>query len=117
MYSPPGVTSVFSLKWTPDGSTLQTVMRNGTVQIWDTTSWNNTLTYEIPSRVLTAVAWSPMGDYFATVSAIDPISNAVRVWNTVTGENVLTYLGHTGGVAALAWSPNGKYIAMRLSMH
>ena len=100
-----------SLKWSPDGSTLQVVRKNGTVQIWNTTSWDNLVTFAIPSNVLTAVAWSPQGDYFATVSLMDPITGAVRVWNTATGENVLTYLGSTSEVIALAWSLDGKYIA------
>lgn len=110
-YSPNGATSTSCLKWSPDGSTLQAVRMNGTVQIWDTASWNNTLTYEIPGNLLMEVAWSPMGDYFATVSLMDPKSNAIRVWNTATGENVLTYLSPTSGILALAWSPDGKYIA------
>ncbi len=110
-FSPNGATSTACLKWSPDGSTLRAVRMNGTVQIWDTASWQNTLTYEIPSNVLMAVAWSPMGDYFATASLVDTEPNAVRVWNTMTGENVLTYYGHSSEVMALAWSPDGKYIA------
>lgn len=110
-YSPNGATSSFCLKWSPDGSTLQAVRMNGTVQTWDTTSWDNLLTYVIPANVLMPIAWSPLGDYFATVSLMDPIPNAIRVWNTATGENVLTYLSSTSGIIALAWSPDGQDIA------
>ena len=108
-FSPNGATSTASLKWSPDGSTLQAVRMNGAVQTWDTASWHSILNYQIPAKLLTVVAWSPSGDYFATTNFME--SNTIRVWNTLTGENILTHSGHTANVMALAWSPDGKRIA------
>ncbi len=64
-------------------------------------------TYQGHSAWVSAVAWSPGGQYIASGSW----DNTVQIWNSATGHTKLTYTGHTHTVKAVAWSPDGTYIA------
>ncbi len=101
----------FYLGWSHDGSQLYGMRLNGTVQVWNTTTWGNILTYEIPYSLLTVSSFSPNREYFATWSLADQTPGTIRVWDTLTGKKVLAYQGHSKDVSAIAWSPDGTRIA------
>lgn len=78
---------------------------DGIVQMWDTTSHQEVLSYRYPAPI-SVVAWSPDGRRFAYACE----DNMVEVWDTMTNLKLLT-ITHGAPIRALAWSPDGKYIA------
>jgi WD40 repeat protein len=111
MTSTTSATSSSYLSWSKDGQQLYSLRQNGTVQLWDTTTWENKLTYVVPFNVILGASWSPDRNYFAFWSLADPMQGTVRVWNTLTGEEVLAHQDLSQYVAAIAWSPDGTRIA------
>jgi WD40 repeat protein len=69
------------------------------------------LTYDIHSKWVNSVAWSPDGTRIASSSG----DGTVRIWDPWTGHTLLTYKGHIGKFIANAWqarwSPDGHSIA------
>jgi WD40 repeat protein len=59
------------------------------------------------TSAVTAVAWSPNGQYVATASR----DHTVKVWNAQSCKLLNTYWGHTGAVDALAWAHDSQRIA------
>jgi eukaryotic-like serine/threonine-protein kinase len=78
---------------------------DGFVQMWDTTSHREVLSYHYPAPV-DVVAWSPDGRRFAY--GCD--DKKIEVWDTMTNLKLLTF-SHNSPLRTLSWSPNGKYIA------
>ncbi len=78
---------------------------DGTVQMWDTTTDREVLTYRYAAPVC-VVAWSPDGKRFAFASE----DRTVQVWDTMTNRKLFAFQ-HAAPVRVMAWSPDGKYIA------
>ena len=78
---------------------------DGLVQMWDTSSHREVLSYRYPTPI-GVVAWSPDGRRFAY--GCD--DKKIEVWDTMTNLKLFTF-SHTAPLRTLAWSPNGKYIA------
>lgn len=57
-------------------------------------------------RRVSIAAWSPNGDYLASVS----IDGEILVWNTDSLESVARFK-HTTAVTGLSWNPTGNEIA------
>lgn len=55
---------------------------------------------------LSAVTWSPDGQYVLTGS----YDRTARIWDMATGQTVRTFIGHADAVTSVAWSPDGQKI-------
>jgi len=78
-----------------------------TVQVWDATTGERTLTYHGHTNGVQALAWSPDGKCIASGSW----DTTVQIWDATNGRWVFTYQGHADIVGSLAWSPDGARIA------
>src|SRR5262249_22303783 len=68
-------------------------------------------TYRGHKGSVTAVTWSPSGQYIASAGTLD---SSVQVWNANTGNRTFLFPTTDQSVDALAWSPEGSRIAAAL---
>src|SRR6266700_1772667 len=102
-----GVSSVFTSAWSPDGKQIASASFDHTVQVWNSSTGEQALTYRGHNNRVWALAWSPDGKHIASGSE----DRTVQVWDERTGRTIVIYRGHTRGVQAVAWSPDGRYLA------
>ena len=106
--------AVFSVGWSPDGTSIASGSTDTTVQVWDAPYARQDFTYREHSKPVLTVAWSPDGKRI--VSGCGDTGNeagetTVQVWDAFNGGHVLTYRGHSQPVLTAAWSPDGTTIA------
>lgn len=89
----------------PKSSRVACGRKDGMVQMWDTTTDREVLSYRY-SAPTSVVAWSPDGRRFAYASD----DRTIEVWDTMTNLKLLTF-SHAAPPHVMAWSPDGKYIA------
>lgn|ERR1041385_7495222 len=97
--------TIYNLMFSPDGRTLATASRDGTVKLWDAASGQLTATLRHDSGAAW-LAFSPDGKTVATGSK----DHTARMWDVATGRLIAT-LAHKGEVWSLAFSPDGKMLA------
>ncbi|KAG0275145.1 WD_REPEATS_REGION domain-containing protein [Linnemannia exigua] len=103
--------------YSPDGETFAVGLHDGSIEIFDTTTWTRIRAFSDPvfaSKMTTRdtgdvidLAYSPTGEYLVTSSEHDKLG----VWNYHTGQLCRTLEGHPGGAIAVTVSPDGKQIA------
>lgn len=114
----PGALVVYSLDWSPDGSTLAAAasLGGGSVRLLDPATGALLDTFDAET-LSTAVAWSPDGSLLAGGASrgLGFISEGwVRVWDVATGQVVAEIVnggGDTSNVSDLAWSADGSRLA------
>ena len=94
---------VTAVAWSPDGGHILTGSDDGTARVWDTSTWENTLTLE-HSDLVQSVVWSPDGTRILTST-----DTYVYVWDTTTWTKTHT-LEHSDLVQSVVWSPDGTRI-------
>jgi RNA polymerase sigma factor (sigma-70 family) len=102
---------VFWAGYTPDGRTLLTAGRDGTVRFWERGSGREVR--RITTGVVNGVwrcALSPDGTMLATTGCTEPM---VRLWDVSTGQELRRFEGHQSVIAEVAFSPEGKVLASR----
>ena len=126
---------VFSVVFSPDGTTLASGSEDNTIILWDTTTGEHTRTLARPTGpfvgptdtlaghtdTVYSVAFSPDGETLASGSE----DSTIILWNMTTGEHIKTLArptgpfvgptdtlaGHTDTVYSVAFSPDGATLA------
>ncbi|MFI9202913.1 helix-turn-helix domain-containing protein [Streptomyces sp. NPDC053048] len=105
--SGPTVT-VYSVAFTPDGSTLATGSDDGIVRLWDTGTGRLRGKFAEQSGGTRAVAFAPDGRTLATRGD----DGTVRLWDTEAGRSQRSFPGRASGEGATAvFSPDGRLVA------
>ncbi|MFJ5552712.1 trypsin-like peptidase domain-containing protein [Streptomyces sp. NPDC093225] len=99
--------AVNRLAFSPDGHTLATGGRDGTVLLWDVVTGKRRMTLEGHRAEVWAVAFSPDGRTLATGSH----DRTVRLWDPDTGAVRHVLNDHSDKVWSVAFSPDGKTLA------
>ena len=98
---------VWSVAFSPDGSTLASGSSDNTVRIWNTQTGAHIRTLTGHAGWVFSVAFSPDGDTLASGS----LDGTVRLWEVNTGAPIRTLTGHTFRVWSVAFSPDGDTLA------
>ena len=98
---------VFSVAWSPDGTTLASGSGDDTVKLWNAADGTLLRTLQGHTDWVNSVAWSPDGTTLASGS----FDETVKLWNAADGTLLRTLQGHTGWVRSVAWSPDGTTLA------
>ena len=99
--------AVWSVAYAPDGATLATARRDGTVMIWDArTGEARQPLANHPDQVL-SIVYSPDGNTLVTAGG----SGTITIWDPGTGRPLDQLTGHAGGVWSVAYAPDGRTLA------
>jgi WD40 repeat protein len=101
----PGV--VLSVRFSPDGSTLASGTRNGTIKLWNVATGERRRTLAWLDGEADAVAFSPDG---ATLASGDE-AGVVALWDVAANRKPHKLKGHEGAVVSVAFSPDGRLVA------
>jgi WD40 repeat protein len=99
---------VFSVAYSPDGTTLASAGKDGTVRIWNAATGDSMHVLREHTSEVTCVAFSPTGHLLASGSEDD----TVRLWDWRKGTQVQVITGTNDDVLAVAFSPDGKFLAV-----
>ncbi len=89
-----------------DGKACAVGLRNGTISVYDTSSWEKICTLQGHTASVNSVVYSPSGDQIASGSD----DNTIRLWDAHSGEAGHILQGHIRGVSSVVYSPNGQQI-------
>ena len=94
------------MAFSPDGETLVSGSRDGSVRFWNVSTRQNTATFRHGIYVMT-VAFSPDGSTVASGIA----ESTIKLWDVAAARSIATLEGHSGWVLSIAFSPDGELLA------
>ncbi len=99
--------NIYSMHSSPDGKTLGTGFRDGTVELWDVTTGDLRRTFTAHSNRVSSMRFNPDGNILATGSW----DGTVRLWYVATGILRDTFEGEFSPVRNVSFSPDGSILA------
>ena len=98
---------VFSVAFSPDGTTLASGSEDKRVRLWDVSTGKQLQALWGHSDDVFSVAFSPDGTTLASGSR----DATIKLWDVSTGEQLQTLTGHTSWVRSVGFSPDGTTLA------
>ncbi|MCP4251611.1 MAG: WD40 repeat domain-containing protein, partial [bacterium] len=103
---------IHDVTWSPDGRRLAAIVNDGLVMVWDVTTGEQILTFELDSAYRYLLRWSPDGKIIAAGGA----NEVITLWDAATGELIREFYNFAGyerfnSVAEIQWSPDGSRLA------
>lgn len=103
----PGKGIVFSVAFSPEGKILASAKEDGTIKLWDTTTWRKVTTLQGPAEGVFSLAISPNGRWLAAGC----LNKTVQVWDVATQRVIKTLAKHKGKIYSVAFSQDGRWLA------
>ena len=104
--------NIYRMHASPDGRTLATGFRDGTVELWDVATGDLRRTFTAHSNRVSSMRFNPDGSILATTGSWD---GAVRLWDVATGTLRDTFDGEFSTVYNISFSPDGSILAAGLN--
>ncbi|WP_256871680.1 NB-ARC domain-containing protein [Nostoc sp. TCL26-01] len=101
------MSSVISVRFSPDGKYFATGLSNGEIRLWRTSDTKQIRIYKAHTAWVWAFAFSPDSKILASGSA----DYTVKLWDVQTGECLQTLEEHTNKVYSVAFSADGNLLA------
>ena len=98
---------VWSVSFSPDGSTLASGSADRTIRLWDANTGEHLHTLTRHTGFVRNVSFSPDGSKLASASE----DRTVGLWDANTGEHLHTLTGHTEYVFSVSFSPDSSTLA------
>lgn len=104
---PVGTSRVWSVRFSPDGQLIAIGSSDGTVQIWQVTTWQKVATFPAYPNWLLSISFSSDSRLVAVGNSL----NQVKIWAIDTPETAIaTLCGHTALVSSIDFSPDGTLL-------
>ncbi len=98
--------------YSPDGKTCALGLENGTISVYETSTWEKRFTLVGHTGEVTSVAYSPSSAQIASCSgSIFSRDETVRLWDAQSGQLSHTLVGHFDRVTSVVYSPSGAQLA------
>ena len=97
----------------PDGKTLATTGRDGSIRLWDVGTGKVRATLKGHKGSVFALAFSPDGKVLASGPYAGGIEGskgdyAIKLWDVESGKETAALSGHVKGIYSLTFAPDGK---------
>lgn len=93
--------------FSPDGRFIAAASLDGSVQLWETSSFQRIAELVGHTATVRKVAFSPDGKHLATASD----DKTVRIWSIPYGKELSSFVGYSGPVMDARFSPDGRVLA------
>ncbi|MFN6561049.1 MAG: protein kinase domain-containing protein [Nostoc sp. ChiSLP01] len=103
----PGLSSVNSLAFCPEGKILASTSDEKNIKLWDLNSKKVLANLSGHSQAVKSVAFSHDGKILASASD----DKTIKLWDINTLKEITTLLGHSHAVKSVAFSPDGEILA------
>jgi WD40 repeat protein len=102
----PGVSSVTSVAFSPNGHTLASGCADRTISLWSAANGKLLRTLQGHSDNVNSIAFSPDGRTLASGSW----DRTTKLWNVSSGKLLRTLQAHSENVNSIAFSPDGRFL-------